>query len=51
MSDNMNQSDIKYILQLLDDGMTSRNWDAIDDATESLREFLDDDDECFERGD
>lgn len=37
----MDQSDIKYILELLGDAITEKNWETVDDARETLREFLD----------
>lgn len=40
----MDQSDIKYILELLNDGVTEKNWDTIEEAKETLKEFLDVDD-------
>lgn len=38
----MNDSDIKYILELIDDAIENKNWDTIEDVKESLAEFLDD---------
>lgn len=40
----MDQSDIKYILELLTDAVTNKDWDIVDDAKETLKEFLDVDD-------
>ena len=40
----MDQSDIKYILELLNDAVLEKDWDKIEDARETLKEFLDDDD-------
>lgn len=37
----MDQSDIRYILELLNDAQTAKDWDIVDDATETLKEFLD----------
>lgn len=37
----MDQSDIKYILELLNDAVTEKNWDIVDEAKETLKEFLD----------
>jgi len=37
----MDQSDIKYILELLSDAITEKNWDTVDEAYETLKEFLD----------
>lgn len=38
----MDQSDIKYILDLLNDAITSHDWDQVEEARETLKEFLDD---------
>lgn len=38
----MEQSDIKYTLELLSDAITSKDWDAVEEARETLKEFLDD---------
>lgn len=37
----MDQSDIKYILDLLNDAVTEKNWDSVEEARETLKEFLD----------
>lgn len=37
----MDQSDITYILELLNDAITNRDWDIIIEAKETLAEFLD----------
>ncbi len=37
----MDQSDIFYIIELLTDAITNKDWDAIDEAKEVLKEFLD----------
>lgn len=37
----MDQSDIKYILELLNDAVTEKNWDSVEEAKETLKEFLD----------
>jgi hypothetical protein len=39
----MDQSDIKYIIEVLSDAKTSQDWDLVDDAVETLKEFLDED--------
>jgi hypothetical protein len=39
----MNESDIKYILELLNNAKDDNNWDIVDEAIEVLNEFLDDD--------
>lgn len=40
---SMDQSDIQYILELLNDGISDKDWDKIDEARETLKEFLDPD--------
>lgn len=40
---SMDQSDIKYVIELLTDAVTSRDWDAVEEAKEALKEFLDSD--------
>jgi len=37
----MDQFDIKYILELLNDAVSEKDWDTIDEARETLKEFLD----------
>ncbi len=37
----MDQSDIKYILELLSDAITSKDWDGVEEAKETLKEFID----------
>lgn len=37
----MDQSDIEYILELLNDAITTQDWDIITEAKETLKEFLD----------
>ena len=39
----MDRSDIKYILDLLNDAIESKDWDTIEEVRETLKEFLDDD--------
>ena len=39
----MDQSDIKYILELINDAITTKDWDVIEEAKETLKEFLDTD--------
>jgi hypothetical protein len=45
---NMDQSDIKYILELINDAIITKDWDVIEDAKETLKEFLDTDDGLLE---
>lgn len=40
----MDQSDIKYILELLNDAISDKDWDGVEEAKETLKEFLDVDD-------
>lgn len=40
----MDQSDIQYILELLNDAITAKDWDIVEDAKETLKEFLDSND-------
>jgi hypothetical protein len=37
----MDQSDIKYVLELVNDAITSKDWDIVEEARETLKEFLD----------
>lgn len=39
----MDQSDIKYILEILDDAVTNKDWDKVEEVMDTLREFLDED--------
>jgi len=38
----MDQSDIKYIMEILTDAISSEDWDQVIEANETLAEFLDD---------
>ena len=40
---SMDQSDIKYVLEILNDAKQTEDWDTVEEAIEVLREFLDDD--------
>lgn len=40
----MDQSDIEYILELLNDAIINQDWDTVIEAKEILKEFLDSDD-------
>ena len=40
-TNSMEQNDIKYILELLGDAISNKDWDAIEDVKETLKEFLD----------
>ena len=37
----MDQSDIEYTLELLNDALSEKDWDKVDEARETLKEFLD----------
>jgi hypothetical protein len=37
----MDQSDIKYIMELIGDAIITKDWDAVEEAKEILKEFLD----------
>lgn len=39
----MDQSDIEYVLELLNDAIANRDWDTVIEAKETLKEFLDSD--------
>jgi len=39
----MDQSDVKYIIELISEAITNKNWDDVDEALETLKEFLDTD--------
>lgn len=40
----MDKSDIEYIVELLNDAITEKDWDKIEEAKETLKEFFDPDD-------
>ena len=37
----MDQSDIQYVIELLNDAVTNKDWDIVEEARETLKEFLD----------
>jgi len=39
----MDKTDIAYVVELLNDGIHNEDWDAVVDAREFLKEYLDDD--------
>lgn len=39
--ESMDQSDIEYTLELLNDAISDKDWDKVDEARETLKEFLD----------
>jgi len=44
----MDDSDILYIKELLRDAKDERDWDGVDEAIETLNEFLDGDESPLE---
>jgi hypothetical protein len=44
----MDQSDIRYALELLNDAISEKNWDEILEVKELLLEFLDSNDSSME---
>ena len=38
----MDQSDIKYVMEILNDVKINNDWDQVEEAIEVLKEFLDD---------
>lgn len=45
----MDQSDIRYILEQLDDAILEKDWDKVEEAKETLKEFLDGDEPLEEQ--
>jgi hypothetical protein len=39
----MDQSDIKYVMEILTDAKVNNDWDQVEEAIETIKEFLDDD--------
>jgi len=37
----MDQSDIKYVLELLNDAILNQDWDVVIEIRETMKEFLD----------
>ena len=37
----MDQSDIKYIIELINDALINKDWDVVEEVKETLKEFLD----------
>lgn len=37
----MNQSDIEYIIEILNDAIAEKDWDKVEESREVLKEFLD----------
>jgi hypothetical protein len=44
IQNSMNQTDIKYILELLNDASDCKDWEVVVETIETLKEFLDDED-------
>lgn len=40
-AESMDKSDIEYILELLNDAISEQNWDKVDEARDTLKEFTD----------
>lgn len=40
-SNFMDQSDIQYVIEILNDAITEKDWETVEDARETLKEFLD----------
>lgn len=43
MERTMDKSDVLYILEILNDAITEKDWDKVEEAKETLKEFLDGD--------
>ena len=39
--DIMDQTDIQYTLELLNDSIADKDWDKVEEVREALKEFLD----------
>jgi len=39
----MDQSDIIYVMEILKDAIDEKDWDKVEEANETLKEFLDSD--------
>ena len=44
----MDQSDIKYVLDFLNDAILDKDWDKVEEAREAPKEFLDSDETSLE---
>lgn len=44
----MDQNDIQYVIEILNDAISDKNWDGILEVKELLLEFLDGDDSSME---
>lgn len=42
----MDQSDIEYIIEILNDSVSEKDWDKVDEAIDTLKEFLDTRNNC-----
>jgi tellurite resistance protein len=38
---SMDQSDIEYVIELLNDAISEKDWDKVEEARETMKEFLD----------
>ena len=48
METQMDSSDILYVKEILQNAKEERDWDGVDEAIETLREFLDGDESTLE---
>ena len=46
--DPMDKSDIQYTLELLNDAITEHDWDKVEEARETMKEFMDGDEAPLE---
>ena len=44
----MDQSDIIYVIEILKDAIYEKDWDKVEEANETLKEFLDSDEPYYE---
>ena len=38
---SMDQSDIQYIIEIINDAILEKDWDKVEEARDTLKEFLD----------
>ena len=41
--DDMDQTDVQYVIELLTDGLRDQEWDSVIEAKEFMKEYLEDD--------
>jgi hypothetical protein len=44
----MDQSDIEYVIEILNDAISEKDWDKVEEVRETIKEFLDSKDESPE---